>query len=190
MADTPAPNVLRGNPVGRPRRNPRDDRHHQERNRPVLKGKHGLIGAALLLVAALIVPMLDPVRADAAPVDAFQVTLKGKMAAGTEGLNLTFTVPAGKQVVIEYVAGNCFVPSGQTCVMSIFTQVGTATTGTQFNVQTEGVGAFGGGDSLWRAGQQVKLYAKAGSIVTLRADRNAPTGAATITFMSLSGYLQ
>jgi hypothetical protein len=47
-----------------------------------------------------------------------------------------------------------------------------------------------GGDSLWRAARQVKLWAKAGSIVTLRADRNAPAGAATVTFMSLSGYLQ
>jgi hypothetical protein len=36
----------------------------------------------------------------------------------------------------------------------------------------------------------VKLYTKAGSIVTLRADRNAPAGAATVTFMSLSGHLQ
>jgi hypothetical protein len=36
----------------------------------------------------------------------------------------------------------------------------------------------------------VKLYAKSGTIVTLRADRNSPTGTATVTFMSLSGYLE
>jgi hypothetical protein len=154
----------------------------------MFKFKSGFVVLAQLLI--LSVAMIHPVRANAAPVDAFQATFNGKMAAGTEGLNLTFTVPSGKQLVIEYVAGNCFVPSGQTCVLSIFTQAGTASSPIQFNVQTDGVGAFGGGDVLWRAGQKVKLYAKAGSIVTLRADRNSPTGAATITFFSLSGYLE
>jgi|ERR1700730_4309060 len=143
-----------------------------------------------LVAAALIVTMVNPVRADDERVDAFQVTRNGSMPVGTEGLNLAFTVPTGKQLVIEYVAGDCFVPAGQTCVLSIFTQVGAATTGTQFNVQTDGVGAFGGGNNLWRAGEQVKLYAKSGTTVTLRADRNSPTGTATITFMSVSGHLQ
>ncbi|MGA2710568.1 MAG: hypothetical protein ABSF86_19460 [Steroidobacteraceae bacterium] len=152
------------------------------------KYKLGLFSAIQFLI--LTVAMGGSTRADAAPVDAFQVSQSGTMAAGTEGLNLTFTVPTGKQLVIEYVAGNCFVPAGQTCVLSILTQVGTATTGTQFNLQTDGVGAFGGGNVLWRAGQQVKLYAKSGTIVTLRADRNSPTGAATVTFMSVSGYLE
>jgi hypothetical protein len=157
----------------------------------MFKRNHGfIIAVARVLISALIVTIVNTVHADAAPVDAFQVTRNGMMAAGTEGLNLSFTVPTGKQLVIEYVAGNCFVPTGQTCVLSIFTEVGTATTGTQFNVETSGVGAFGGGDVLWRAGQEVKLYAKSGTTVILRADRNAPTGTANITFMSVSGYLE
>jgi hypothetical protein len=73
----------------------------------MFKCKYGLIAAAQLLISALIVTMVNPVRADAAPVAAFQVELKGTMAVGTEGLSLTFTVPTGKQLVIEYVAGDC-----------------------------------------------------------------------------------
>jgi hypothetical protein len=156
----------------------------------MFRRKHVFIAAARLLISALIITAVNAVHADATPVDAFQVTRSGMMAAGTEGLNLSFTVPTGKQLVFEYIAGNCFVPTGQTCVLSIFTEIGTATTGTQFNVETSGVGAFGGGDVLWRAGQQVKLYAKSGTTVILRADRNSPTGTAKITFMSVSRYLE
>ena len=112
------------------------------------------------------------------------------MPPGTEGLNLSFTVPAGKTLVIEYVSGNWFVPAGQTCVLSLLTEVNGATTGTQFNVPTAGVGAFGGGNVLWRAGQQVLLYADGGKTVTLRADRNSATGSATPIVMSRSGHLQ
>ena len=112
------------------------------------------------------------------------------MPPRTEGLNLSFTVPAGKTLVIEYVSGNCFVPAGQARVLSLITQVNGATTGTQFNLPTAGVGAFGGGNVLWRVGQQVLLYADGGKTVTLRADRNSATGSATPIVMSLSGHLQ
>ena len=119
----------------------------------MLEYKHfTIVGRVLAL--ALIVAMATAVRADAASgVDPFETSLNASMAPGTEGLNLSFTVPAGKTLVIEYVSGNCFVPAGQTCVLSLLTEVNGATTGTQFNVQTDNVGAFGGGNVLWRAGQ-------------------------------------
>ena len=150
----------------------------------MLEYKHfAIVGRVLAL--ALIVATANAVRADAASgVDPFETSLNGLMAPGTEGLNLSFTVPAGKTLVIEYVSGNCFVPAGQTCVLSLLTEVNGATTGTQFNVQTDNVGAFGG------AGQQVLLYADGGKVVTLRADRNSATGSATPILMSLSGHLQ
>jgi hypothetical protein len=141
-----------------------------------------------IAAAVLIATIGSPERSDAAALDVFQFSQGGTMPTGTEGLNVSFTVPAGKQLVIEYVAGNCFVPAGQTCVFSIFTDLGGVTR--QFNIETEGVGAFGGGGVLWRAGESVKLYANSGTTVMLRADRNAPSGTANITFMSLSGYLQ
>jgi hypothetical protein len=157
----------------------------------MLRCKHVTIVVGRMLILAVIVAMANTGRADAASgIDPFQTSLNGSMPPGTEGLNLSFTVPAGKTLVIEYVSGNCFVPAGQTCVLSLLTEVNGATTGTQFNVQTDGVGAFGGGKVLWRAGQQVLLYADGGKTVTLRADRNSATGSATPIVMTLSGHLQ
>ena len=154
----------------------------------MLKSKCLLAAAGGLLTAALIA---SPMPSQAAPtVTPFQIVLNGTMSPGTEGLNLTFTAPAGKTLVIEYVSGNCFVPSGQSCVLSILTEVGAAKTGTPFNLDTDNVGAFGGGNDLWRAGQQVLLYAAGGTTVTLRVDRNASTGSAAPIVMSLSGHLQ
>jgi hypothetical protein len=115
----------------------------------------------------LMLTMANSLRGEAAPINPFQIVLKGSMAPGTEGLNLSFTVPAGKTLVIEYVSGDCFVPSGQACILSVLTEVNGATTGTPFNLETNGLGAFGGGEVLWRAGQQVLLYADAGKTVTL-----------------------
>jgi hypothetical protein len=156
----------------------------------MLRCKHVTIVVGRMLILAVIVAMANTGRAAAASgVDPFQ-SLNGSMAPGTEGLNLSFTVPAGKTLVIEYVSGNCFVPAGQTCVLFLLTEVNGATTVTQFNVPTAGVGAFGGGNVLWRAGQQVLLYADGGKTVTLRADRNSATGSAAPIVMSLSGHLQ
>jgi hypothetical protein len=152
--------------------------------------RHSLFAAARLLVAAAIVATLGSVRADAQAVSDFQQSLTGNMGPGTEGVNLFFTVPTGKQLVIEYVAGNCFVPEGQTCVLSIFTQNAGSPTAVEYNLVTEGVGPFGSDEDLWRTGQAVKLYADSGTTVMLRADRNAATGHAHITFMTVSGYLQ
>jgi hypothetical protein len=149
-----------------------------------------LIAATRFLIMALAASLVGAVGAAAdTSITPFQVVRTGSMAAGTEGLNLAFTVPKGKTLVVEYVSGTCFVPSGQSCVMSILTQIGGAVTGTPFNLQTLTAGPFGGGETLFRAGQPAKLYADGGTIVTLRADRNASTGTAKPIAMSLSGYL-
>ncbi len=155
----------------------------------MLKRKHGLIAAAQLLVLALIVTVAAPGRAEAAP---YQVVLSGSMAAGTAGLSLTFTVPkvAGNpRFHILYASGNCFAPTGQICVLSVLTEVNGVTVGTPFNLGTSNVGTYSGGDSLWRAGTNVNLWADSGTTVTLRSDRNLTTGAASVT-MSVSGTLE
>jgi hypothetical protein len=154
-------------------------------------GKHVTIVVGRMLILALIVATANTGRAAAASgVDPFQTSLNGSMPTGTEGLNLSFTVPAGKTLVIEYVSGNCFVPAVRRVFSRSFTEVNGATTGAQFNLPTAGVGAFGGGNVLWRVGQRVLLYADGGKTVTLRADRNSATGSATPIVMSLSGHLQ
>jgi hypothetical protein len=137
---------------------------------------------ALPSVAAVILMSVNPVSGDAAAVDAFQKSLNGTMTAGIEGLNLAFTVPDGKQFVIEYASGNCSVLPGEVCTLSILIQNGAGTV--EYHLQTANAGSLG-----WIAGQQVKLYANSGTTVTLRADRNSQTGEA-VASMSVSGYLQ
>ena len=93
----------------------------EERKRHML-GKHVTIVVGRMLILALIVATTDTGRAAAASgVDQFQTNLNGAMPPGTEGLNLSFTVPAGKTLVIEYVSGNCFAPAGQARVLSLIT---------------------------------------------------------------------
>ena len=85
-------------------------------------GKHVTIVVGRMLILALIVATAITGRAAAASgVDPFQTSLNGSMPPRTEGLNLSFTVPAGKTLVIEYVSGNCFVPAGQPRVLSLIT---------------------------------------------------------------------
>jgi hypothetical protein len=141
-----------------------------------------------LLTAALVA---SPVPSPAAPtITPFQIELSGSMPPGTVGLNLTFTAPSGKTLVIEYGSGDCFVPSGQSCVLSVFTEVNGAKNATSFNLDTDNVGPQRNGDDLWRAGQQVLLYAAGGTTVTLHAGRNDTTGSAAPISMSLSGHLE
>ena len=81
-------------------------------------GKHVTIVVGRMLILALIVATANTGRAVAASgVDPFQTRLPPR----TEGLNLSFTVPAGKTLVIEYVSGNCFAPAGQARVLSLIT---------------------------------------------------------------------
>jgi hypothetical protein len=65
----------------------------------------------------------------------------------TDQINLSFTVPTGKNN--RAGRGQLFLrrPARRVCSL-IFTEVGAATTGTKFNVETSGVGAFGGDDVL------------------------------------------
>jgi hypothetical protein len=108
------------------------------------------------------------------------------MPSGTEGQNGSVAVPAGKRLVIEYVSGEAFVPTGQKAVFSVITTIGGASTGMRHYLHTDAMGSFGAPD-YFRAGQVVRLYADPGTGVMLRADRDAATGDA-LARMSISGY--
>src|ERR1700704_5982066 len=102
-----------------------------------------LLAASGLLAAALI---SNPLPGQAAPLNPFQIGLNGSMPPGTVGVDLAFTVPLGKTLVIEYTSGDCFVPSGQFCVFHISTQVFVSAQDNekvtaQFNLDTDNVGA-------------------------------------------------
>jgi hypothetical protein len=153
-----------------------------------------LLAASGLLAAVL---MSNPLPGRAAPTDnPFQIELFGSMSPGTVGLDLPFTVPSGKTLVIEYVSGNCFVPSGQFCVFEVLTDVFVparhgAKISATFNLDTDNVGTeVKIGKDTWRAGQQVLLYASGGTVVTVHVGRNDDTGSAESIDMSLSGHLE
>jgi hypothetical protein len=122
------------------------------------------------------------------PVDQpFQAHIEIALPAGTEGQNGFVTVPADRRLVIDYVSGEGFVPSGQKCVFSVITSLNGAASGTTHYLRSVQMGPFGGKD-LSQTGELVRLYADPGTTVMLRADRDAPAGDG-LARMTLSGHL-
>jgi hypothetical protein len=97
------------------------------------------------------------------------------------------TVPSGKRLVIEQVSMIGQVPPGK--VVPTFCLI-TVASGGGFqhdflvNVQPPAVN----GDALFRASQQVRLYADPGTPVRTTFVRSSPSGKATFS-VTLSGYL-
>ena len=106
-----------------------------------------------------------------------------------------YTVPAGKRLVIEYASlGVCILP-GQSATLNI----ATTTSGQSANHYLNGtppaagpgtaaIGCNSGPSSFVATGQQVKIYADAGTGVVVTGDRNSTDGSANFHF-SISGYL-
>ena len=117
----------------------------------------------------------------------FQANVDISLPAGTEGQNGFVTVPAGKRLVIEYVSGQAFLPTGQKALFSVIVSLQGQATGTWHYLESTVVGPFGSQD-CFQCGRPVKLYADPGTTVMLRTDRNSPTGAG-LSRMTLSGHL-
>ncbi len=117
----------------------------------------------------------------------FQANVSISLPSGTEGQNGFVTVPAGKRLVIEYVSGQAFLPSGQKALFSAIVSLQGQNTGTWHYLESTAVGPFGGQD-CFQCGRPVKLYADAGTTVMLRTDRDSPTGSGQ-SRMTLSGHL-
>jgi hypothetical protein len=117
----------------------------------------------------------------------FQAAVEITLPDGTGGQNGFVTVPAQKRLVIEYVSGEAFMPTGQKCVFSVITTIGGASTGARHYLDSDAMGKFGAPD-YFRAGQVVRLYADPKTTVMLRADRDLAVGSATAR-MSISGHL-
>ncbi len=98
------------------------------------------------------------------------------------------TVPAGKRLVIEFVTMTGQVPPGQHVeifqITTVTDPIGGVTHDLLVNPQPDAVI----GDALFRASQQVKLYANAGSQVKVLFRRNSSAGLATFG-ATISGYL-
>lgn len=101
-------------------------------------------------------------------------------------LPIIYTVPAGKRLVIEFASMNANLPAGQTAQLAIQTSAGGETVNHHFPLTPPAVPFQGQGAAA--AGQQVRLYADAGTVVTVQGTRNIATGTAFFNF-SISGYL-
>ncbi|HSP16677.1 MAG TPA: hypothetical protein VLV78_18165 [Thermoanaerobaculia bacterium] len=118
----------------------------------------------------------------------FQVGAVGTQN-GTNVSTLTVaTVPVGKRLVIEFVSMSGQVPPGQHVELFHITTsagpFGGATHDFLVNPQPDAVI----GDALFRASQQVRLYADPGTTVTATFRRNSSAGLTTYG-ATISGYL-
>jgi len=93
----------------------------------------------------------------------------------------SFTVPAGKRLVIEYVSASGVVPSGDSMQYLVVT-------GEVQNFIPVAQQASAPGVVFCVAGLQTRLYAEPGTSVTLGALRTGSTGTSSAN-ISISGYL-
>jgi hypothetical protein len=98
--------------------------------------------------------------------------------AGLLGGDETFTVPAGKRLVIEFVSFQGSWPAGQ-ATTRLF--IGVCNSGggacqTRFFFPAVPQGPDFGGDSLFTASSPTRLYADPGTDVTVSVRRNAAAG--------------
>lgn len=101
------------------------------------------------------------------------------------GVSVSFTVPAGKCLVIEYVSGMVFVDIGNAVVFSVSTTVDGVLASHQLVLTP--LGPAGGFAKGYTASQSMRLYADSGTKVMVYAG-NTLGGRATM-HASISGYL-
>ena len=114
----------------------------------------------------------------------FLIIIKDNFAGGSA----TFTVPAGKRLVIEYASYNILLPSSQ-AVGGVSIGVETSS-GNQFPIDHEipvlyTVPDVGG--QRFVGASMTRLYADPGSTVTVRVGRNSGAGE-EVAGVSVSGY--
>lgn len=118
----------------------------------------------------------------------FQKTAVGTQN-GTNASTLTIaTVPAGKRLVIEFISVSGQVPPGQHVEFfhldTVAGPFGAASHDLLVNAQPDAVI----GDALFRASQQVRVYADTGTQVSVMVRRNSNAGSASYG-ATISGYL-
>jgi hypothetical protein len=110
--------------------------------------------------------------------------------AGLLGGDGTFTVPAGKRLVIEFLSFQGSWPAGQ-ATTRLF--IGVCNSGggqcqTEFFLPAISQGPDFGGNSLFAASSPMRLYADPGTDVTVSVRRNATAGTG-LAVVAISGYL-
>jgi hypothetical protein len=100
--------------------------------------------------------------------------------------NATITVPAGKQLIIEYASMSAAIPTGEVAFAKVITFVGGRRATHSLSSSSPATAAFIG--QLAQVGQLVRLYADPGSTVTFVAERGGPSVLVAFSF-SIAGYL-
>jgi hypothetical protein len=110
--------------------------------------------------------------------------------AGAQFANVIspFVVPANKRLVIELIAGEIFVPTGQLLrVHIITTSNGSIGPNHALNFSTKV--PFTGSQDIYTATLPVRLYADPGTTIHLQVQRDSTTGSSGTAEIAFSGYL-
>jgi hypothetical protein len=118
--------------------------------------------------------------------NAFQTQVEIVVPPNFAGQNGFFDAPKDKCLVIDYISGEVYMPTGQKALFGIITTAGG--TEVRHYLGSHAVASFGANDYFWVSGP-AHICADPGTLVTLRADRDADTDTATFR-MSLSGHLE
>lgn len=127
------------------------------------------------------------------PVPVYQVTDKQPFQWGDTvdfdptqlGGSVSFTVPAGMRLVIEYVSGNAGIDIGDLVAFSVWTTVNGVFT--KHEIAPTAVGPAGGFAKGYIANQSLVLYADPETVVTVYAGDTL--GGRAAMHASISGYL-
>lgn len=118
----------------------------------------------------------------------FQHELQIVVQAGTNGASQTFTVPAGRRLVIEYLAATVAVFPGQKAHLRITTTAGG--TIASYDPPLRALGTWATGFDVRGVSQVVRIYADPGSTVAVIVGSDGGNFPGTIgEFVALSGYL-
>ena len=109
-------------------------------------------------------------------------------ASGATVSTGSFSVPAGKRLVVEFVSAAVNVPNGQTPLVSL--NASTGAVGFRVPVELQGVG---NGNAFYGGALQVLDFAAPGSFYTASLERQLPAGGLPTGdgggFIYVSGYL-
>lgn len=115
----------------------------------------------------------------------FQFSIQANLDVSEGAAVRTFSVPAGRRLVIEHMSCEAAVPPGQRAMCHFITTVG-GTEAFHLVVMSE-QGNFVGSDQF-RASQAIRTYADPETLVRLVGQRNEGGGTAILDF-TISGYL-
>jgi hypothetical protein len=115
----------------------------------------------------------------------FQKNFHMTFDPGQLGTSATFTVPAGKRLVLENVSGDFMVQNGMVVIFSVTTTANGAAADHRLVLTPQG--AAGGYPASYAGGQELHLYADPGTTVTLYSGRQQ--GGTGDGFAAVSGYL-